>query len=274
MHFKFLAIQLLSLAFYTMGFEFPPIVSPLQRSPPSYRFEQPSQLLYPPNSDISLKNPSLGKNVRHYVPSRHAKLGSKLLAARQSGDSLDSGGNSNGNVTSLSGLLDHADFQLVDECYDLCETDEVVETALLQDSDSDENRVSPPSIEVQTQHGKPKSTSKARQLLDLQWNIRSATEDCDLEDILSCSVPCDVCRGEGKILCKFCDGRGYIEFGIQEEGTIGDRLVQNNGGFTSCECPVCDDNGNQVCQKCNGSGWIAPWRLSENGGDNLENLQP
>ncbi len=268
----FHVVLLLSPSIYTAGFKLPPIFSPVQRCPPSN-----SQLLYPPKDDISL-NPSLWKNNRQHAPSGRIKSSSELLAAGQGGDSLGSDGNINANATSPSGLLNHADFQFVDECYDLCGTDEVAEIVSIQESDTEQNQISPPSLDIQidlqTKHGKPKSTLKTRQLLDLQWNIRSATEDCDLENILSCSVPCDVCRGEGVIICKFCDGRGYIEFGHQEEGTIGDRLVKNNGGFTSCECPVCDDNGNQVCHKCNGSGWIAPWMLTENGGDNFETHSP
>jgi hypothetical protein len=124
------------------------------------------------------------------------------------------------------------------------------------------------STSVERHHGKvsesanPKSKSPqtAKENLELKWSIDKNTEDCDLEDMLSCSEPCTTCRGEGIRRCHFCNGHGYVDFGAQNPGTIGKRMEKNNGGHTGIECPLCDDNGDQSCRDCNGSGWIAPWR--------------
>lgn len=84
----------------------------------------------------------------------------------------------------------------------------------------------------------------------------------------ACSTPCTTCRGKGVTCCQFCNGVGYIDFGMQERGTVGERMVSKQHGKkgvklglnAGVECPVCDENGDQVCADCNGSGWIANWR--------------
>mmetsp|Transcript_25421 Transcript_25421/g.29035 ORF Transcript_25421/g.29035 Transcript_25421/m.29035 type:complete len:150 (+) Transcript_25421:295-744(+) len=102
------------------------------------------------------------------------------------------------------------------------------------------------------------------------------------------SVPCETCRGSGILICQFCHGVGYVDFGVQEKGTIGERLMNkntssrpnggtggkdsrsssdrdsnkntNNKGGTDIECPICDENGEIKCKQCHGSGWIAKWQ--------------
>ncbi len=109
----------------------------------------------------------------------------------------------------------------------------------------------------------PKSVKTAKDNLELKWSIDKSSEDCDVEDMLSCSEPCTTCRGTGIITCQFCNGTGYVDFGAQNPGTIGKRMEKNNGGHTGIECPVCNEDGDQCCQDCNGSGWIAFWRKKD-----------
>mmetsp|Transcript_8030 Transcript_8030/g.15126 ORF Transcript_8030/g.15126 Transcript_8030/m.15126 type:complete len:244 (-) Transcript_8030:85-816(-) len=100
-----------------------------------------------------------------------------------------------------------------------------------------------------------------KQSLELKWNIDKSNENCDTDDILSCSEPCEVCRGKGVITCLFCQGHGYVDFGQQDKGTVGSRMEKKNGGHTGIECPICNEDGEMGCQKCNGSGWIALWKI-------------
>ena len=111
-----------------------------------------------------------------------------------------------------------------------------------------------------------KSLEHVYKTLELQWEIEEAKDNCDPEDITSCSEPCDLCRGTGVIPCHFCEGTGYINFGEQSPGTVGERLVERNGGHPGAECPVCNENGEITCPKCRGSGWIANWRLENETG--------
>jgi hypothetical protein len=100
-----------------------------------------------------------------------------------------------------------------------------------------------------------------KQNLELKWNIDQSNENCDTDDILSCSEPCEVCRGKGVVTCLFCQGHGYVDFGQQIKGTVGSRMEKRNGGHTGIECPICNEDGEMGCQKCNGSGWIALWKI-------------
>jgi len=96
--------------------------------------------------------------------------------------------------------------------------------------------------------------------LELKWDIAQINEDCDTADRLSCSEPCETCRGKGVVTCLFCKGDGYVDFGQQTRGTVGGTMEKKNGGHSGIECPVCNEDGEQGCQKCNGSGWIAKWK--------------
>jgi len=117
-----------------------------------------------------------------------------------------------------------------------------------------------------------KSTNQVRTNLELRWSIDENNVDRDLEDITSCSEPCLTCRGQGILICEFCNGDGYIDFGFAEKGTMGERLLKNPNGRLGVECPVCDDNGEQSCGTCRGSGWIARWRLNNN--NSINDLHP
>ena len=119
----------------------------------------------------------------------------------------------------------------------------------------------------------PTPTKQTWQNLELKWSIDENNDDCDIEDISSCSEPCPHCRGTGTILCQFCGGVGYIDFGVAEKGTMGERLLDDPDETRrlGTECPVCDDHGEQVCPTCRGSGWIARWRLDNN---NISDVRP
>ena len=119
----------------------------------------------------------------------------------------------------------------------------------------------------------PQPTKQVWRNLELKWSIDSNSDDCDVEDITSCSEPCLTCRGAGITLCAFCHGVGYVDFGMAEKGTIGERLSQkqDSHGHLGTECPICNEDGETNCGTCRGSGWIANWRLN-NG--NIGDLRP
>lgn len=199
-----------------------------------------------------------------------------------------------GTNNGIIGGNNNAKMFLDEECYDLCEVEEE-DVALQPEESSDEHksshsvkkissrrpsassfnryqhrkqiRMSSNVIEEQTKS----DTARAREGLNLHWNIKSASDECDVqEDMLSCSEPCTQCRGKGVVECQFCHGVGFVDFGQQEEGTVGGRMVRENGGFTGIHCPVCNEDGEQECFKCNGNGWIAKWKLKDdNSGDIL-----
>ena len=112
-------------------------------------------------------------------------------------------------------------------------------------------------LEVQKKKQKEESIKKN---LEMKWDIAQINQDCNTEDRLSCSEPCETCRGKGVVTCLFCKGDGYVDFGQQTKGTVGGTMEKKNGGHTGIECPVCNEDGEQGCQKCNGSGWIALWK--------------
>jgi len=107
-----------------------------------------------------------------------------------------------------------------------------------------------------------RSMKKVMENIELRWSIDESSQDCKVdEDVSTCSEPCDECRGSGIVDCQFCDGTGWIDFGEQTPGTVGETLVKRNGGYSGTECPICSDDCTQLCAKCMGSGWIAKWRL-------------
>lgn len=102
--------------------------------------------------------------------------------------------------------------------------------------------------------------NRSKKNLELKWNIEKSNAEQEAGASTNhLSDPCETCLGKGKVLCAFCHGDGFVDFGKQEAGTIGGTMVSKNGGRTHVECPVCDENGEQCCMKCSGSGWIAKW---------------
>lgn len=177
-----------------------------------------------------------------------------------------------GNANDMGSTIYYAEDE---DCYDLCDTE-----ILGSSSDTEEelqmqplslSSTPPDNIQNEMTSGTPnqstekevvdsKSIQHAVENLELRWDIDEDNQDCDIEDITTCSEPCSTCSGTGKIECPFCGGTGYIDFGKPSPGTIGETLAKKNGGFTGTECPVCDDNGEIDCHSCKGSGWIARWR--------------
>lgn len=168
-----------------------------------------------------------------------------------------------------------------EDCYDLCELveDEVEDVFLsvlptmeikhkdsieddysrndvVTSSDSPTTTLSSSSFSVDTNE---KSVEKVRANVELRWSIDE--DECNLEDASTCSDKCDECGGTGVLDCNFCNGTGWIDFGKQTPGTMGERLVERNGGVQGTECPVCNDDCEQTCQKCKGNGWISRWRM-------------
>lgn len=224
------------------------------------------------------------------VKGRHLPIFANMNKYDSHGHSFHDGGlNSTQNdANSIVGDKDNAKMFLDEECYDLCEFGDE-DVALQPEESSDEHkkghsinerssrRPSASSFnryhhreEIRRSHhvieeaNESSETARAREGLNLHWNIKSATDECDVqENILSCSEPCTQCRGHGVVECQFCHGVGFVDFGQQEEGTVGGRMVRDNGGFTGIHCPVCNEDGEQECLKCNGNGWIAKWKLKD-----------
>jgi hypothetical protein len=82
-----------------------------------------------------------------------------------------------------------------------------------------------------------------RRRLILHWQVRENTDDCDLDQVETCALPCETCRGRGQTTCRFCTGSKVVSF------------IPGN----VMDCPVCNKQGTEVCSCCHGSGWVAPW---------------
>jgi len=201
------------------------------------------------------------------------------LQMQNTGDNNESKLPSAHNSTGADTPLFFAD----EECYDLCELvdEEELEDVVLSSSSPmlldvelqretstvpiENSRIGAATNQVASASSSNNSNNKSAEQvmgnIELRWNIDEDKDDCDLEDVSTCSDACDVCVGKGLIDCQFCKGVGWIDFGQQTPGTMGERLVERNGGIQGTECPVCNEDSNQVCQKCMGSGWIARWRM-------------
>eukprot|EP00553_Chaetoceros_curvisetus_P001652 CAMPEP_0204631358 /NCGR_PEP_ID=MMETSP0717-20131115/22492_1 /ASSEMBLY_ACC=CAM_ASM_000666 /TAXON_ID=230516 /ORGANISM="Chaetoceros curvisetus" /LENGTH=265 /DNA_ID=CAMNT_0051648897 /DNA_START=219 /DNA_END=1013 /DNA_ORIENTATION=+ len=73
------------------------------------------------------------------------------------------------------------------------------------------------------------NTTLIQQTLEMKWSIDESNENCDVMDpknIEQCAEPCTKCRGTGLVSCGFCNGFGYVDFGAQERGTIGRRMMK------------------------------------------------
>jgi len=166
-------------------------------------------------------------------------------------DNDDTGNTSENNVVTqtsdvLADMIMHRAFTVVN--YQLRR-----ERQLIKDQEKRLNEKRNREIERQEAIAK-----NAKRNLELKWNIQKSNDELEA-GVGNVSDPCEDCQGKGKVLCPFCQGNGFVDFGEQEEGTIGGSMVSKNGGRTHVECPICDDNGEQSCTKCSGSGWIARW---------------
>jgi len=184
------------------------------------------------------------------------------------------------NRTGIDTSLFFAD----ESCYDLCELveDELKDNFLPSDQPTPEMKQDDSIADIYSGNGvvtssdsvsspssssslsiniNEKSVEKVMSNIELRWNIDESEDGCDPEDASTCSDICDACGGKGVVDCHFCGGTGWIDFGDQIPGTMGEKLVERNGGVQGTECPVCNDDCEQTCQKCMGSGWIARWRM-------------
>jgi DnaJ-class molecular chaperone len=115
-----------------------------------------------------------------------------------------------------------------DDCMDLCDAFR----------DENESSVVPPQPTLSPQQQQHGQVQKDRIRLEMKWEMYQNKDDCDLEDLRSCSEPCQECHGSGNTPCRFCLGTKQIH------------LIGSN----SQPCPVCNETGAEVCQKCRGTG--------------------
>lgn len=85
-----------------------------------------------------------------------------------------------------------------------------------------------------------------KQLLEQQYRLFTAMEICDLQKLETCCNNCHHCNN-GRVLCDFCKGTGFL--------MLGDDLIGTNN-----VCPVCSGGGEQNCKRCCGTGKIASWK--------------
>ena len=183
----------------------------------------------------------------------------------------------NADATNAHQIIDDVD------CYDLCEVFDEEEGAAEESATSVEaiqndislpttkdmpddvqsvrQSSSPPAVDVESSNApaqrSPKDAETMRQNLELHWQISSSSSECDLEaDIRSCSEPCDLCHGTGRVECRFCGGTGFL--------TVGEMVM---GGGKAC--PICNHDGEEECAQCRGSGWVANWKQT-----NLTGIEP
>ena len=65
---------------------------------------------------------------------------------------------------------------------------------------------------------------------------------------------CMKCKGNGRVLCKECGGKGIMSYYLfhMEYGESSEFL--HNGD--EIDCKECHGIGNVICEKCNGRGYI------------------
>ena len=67
-------------------------------------------------------------------------------------------------------------------------------------------------------------------------------------------LPCGACQSTGKVKCRNCDGKGYLE-----RGTV-------RTGFVKSPCSICHGNREVDCRACGGDGKIGADDPGESGG--------
>lgn len=135
-----------------------------------------------------------------------------------------------------------------EECYDLCDMNEdgtqaaaAVEAVPTTETTDDEIAR---SLQKVTRQERDAQAETDRIRLEMTYEMFRSSDDCDLEDVTTCSERCTACHGAGTTSCRCCQGS---------------KRVSMIAGAPSMSCPVCNANGVEECSKCHGSGWIAPW---------------
>eukprot|EP00555_Chaetoceros_dichaeta_P003644 CAMPEP_0198249098 /NCGR_PEP_ID=MMETSP1447-20131203/708_1 /TAXON_ID=420782 /ORGANISM="Chaetoceros dichaeta, Strain CCMP1751" /LENGTH=203 /DNA_ID=CAMNT_0043933643 /DNA_START=231 /DNA_END=843 /DNA_ORIENTATION=+ len=137
------------------------------------------------------------------------------LQMQNTGDNNDSKLPSAHNSTGADTPLFFAD----EECYDLCELvdEEELEDVVLSSSSPmlldvelqretstvpiENSRIGVATNQVASASSSNNSNNKSAEQvmgnIELRWNIDEDKDDCDLEDVSTCSDACDVCVGKG-----------------------------------------------------------------------------
>jgi len=144
-----------------------------------------------------------------------------------------------------------------EDCFDLCELDD-------DDDDDDDDVTMPPvpppppptkkavnnnkvtsfKLNELSRHEKELQAESDRVRLEMTYEMFRSTDDCDLDDVATCSDTCQDCHATGHTLCRCCAGRKQVS------------LISSQPPMA---CPVCNAKGVEECQKCMGSGRIAKW---------------
>ena len=84
--------------------------------------------------------------------------------------------------------------------------------------------------------------------LNQNIELYKSIEECDIEQIETCSNLCSSCKGEKTEICQCCQGTGFLMLGSEMIGT------GNN-------CSYCSGRGEIECKECKGTGYIAKWMM-------------
>lgn len=115
--------------------------------------------------------------------------------------------------------------------------------------------LAPNSIPASERHGDSThttTTTSLRQRLEMQWQLASHEEECDVYRPDTCGGQrCPTCHGQGTDTCRFCHGAGQLPMrAVHDDGTI---------DHIQLTCLVCNAAGHETCKSCQGTGWIADW---------------
>jgi DnaJ-class molecular chaperone len=131
-----------------------------------------------------------------------------------------------------------------EECYDLCEFDDDDETTTFAAPPAPKKDKVAVGLQKISRQERDRQAEKDRMRLEMSYEMFRSSDDCDLEDISTCSETCAECSGSGHSLCRGCAGTKQVS------------LI---GATSKMSCPVCNSKGVEECNKCHGSGRIAPW---------------
>lgn len=158
----------------------------------------------------------------------------------------DSDGSISQNSNNSTGI--HTSLLFTDEeCYDLCEVDEDSKAedgilSLTPTTPTTKVQQNVSMVHLDARHHvtmnaasyasasaprkSKKSVEQVMRNIELRWHIDEHKDNCDIDDVSTCSEACDECEGKGVMDCEFCNGTGWIDFGEQTAGTIGEKLVK------------------------------------------------